>query len=396
MKLLRYILFCLLGLTTDVLQAVPADSLEVSLLTCQPGREVYELYGHTALRCRDFRTGLDAVFNYGVFNFDTPHFLWRFTKGECDYEVRAVDFRYFYAEYSDRGSYVVEQVLNLTTDEKIRLVDALILNCRPENRGYRYNYLYDNCTTRVRDRIEEAVDGRVVYPEGKARTYRGIIHEYTAGHPWAELGNDLCLGADVDTLIGVRAQMFAPFYLREYANASVILSADGGERPLVAEERYAVQPAPRAEDGGGVSPMGVFWGLLVLVVLLTAWEVRTRRLLWGLDALLLTGQGVAGLVVSFLFFFSEHPAVGSNWQILLFNPVPLVMMPRVVYCAIKGTKTRYHAVKIVWLTLFMLFSALIPQKFCVVIVPLAIILWIRSLRYIIYYKKRQSQCVQSR
>lgn len=401
MKFIRLMLVCILGLTARPAHAVPADSLDVSLLTCAPGGEIYELYGHTALRCRDYRTGADVVFNYGVFNFNTPHFVWRFTRGECDYEVRYVPFPYFYEEYHQRGSCVIEQVLNLTTEEKIRLIEALEENCRPENRRYRYNFLYDNCTTRVRDQIERAVDGRIVYPSGesctypsgKPRTYRGIIHEYTAGHPWAELGNDLCLGAAVDTLIGVREQMFAPFYLKAFAGGAFIVGP-GGKRPLVLSEDYVVQPcAGRPEAGGGVQPGQVFWGLCILLLLLTLVELRRGLCFWWLDALLMTGQGVVGLILTFLFFFSTHPAVDSNWQILLFNPVPLLVMPWVVRCAIQRRRTRWHAVNLAWLTLFILFSPFIPQDFTIVIVPLTLVLWARSLRYILFYRK---QCVQDR
>ncbi len=401
MKFIRLMLVCILGGAVRLSYAVPADSLDVSLLTCAPGGEIYELYGHTALRCRDYRTGADIVFNYGVFNFNTPHFVWRFTRGECDYEVRYVPFPYFYEEYHQRGSCVIEQVLNLTTEEKYRLIEALEVNCRPENRRYRYNFLYDNCTTRVRDQIERAVDGHIVYPSGesrtypagKPRTYRGIIHEYTAGHPWAELGNDLCLGVAVDTLIGVREQMFAPFYLKAFAGGAFIVGP-GGKRPLVLSEDYAVQPcAGRPEAGRGVSPGLIFWGLCILFLFLTLVELRRGLCFWWLDALLMTGQGAVGLILTFLFFFSTHPAVDSNWQILLFNPVPLLMMPWVIRCAIQRRRTRWHAVNLVWLTLFILFSPAIPQDFTIVIVPLTLVLWARSLRYILFYRK---QCVQDR
>lgn len=394
MRLFRLFLLFLFWQVAPVLRAVPADSLEVSLLTCEPGEEIYELYGHTALRCRDYSTGEDIVFNYGVFNFNTPHFVWHFTRGECDYEVRYVPFCYFYEEYAGRGSFVVEQVLNLTTEEKLHLQAALLWNCQPENRKYRYNYLYDNCTTRVRDRIEEAVEGEVRYPDVPLKTYRAIIHEYTSpGHPWAQLGNDICLGAAVDTLIGVRAQMFAPFYLKAFADRAVIVEPGGESRPLVAETRYAVPPAERATAEEGVSPRPVFWSICVLLVVFTLLEIRSGRCFWPLDALLMAGQGIVGLVVTFLFFFSSHPSVDSNWQILILNPLPLVCLPWVVYCAIRRRFTRYHAVNLVWLTLFMLFSPFIPQEFSILIVPLAIILWTRSLRYILYYRK---QCVQNR
>ena len=130
-----------------------ADSATVSLLTCSGGREVYEQYGHTAIRFNNNR-GTDITFNYGVFDFNTPDFVYRFIKGETDYQLGIEPFEYFRSSYARRGSEVREQVLNLTSDEKVRLFQSLCVNFQPENRIYRYNFFYDNCTLRARDMIE--------------------------------------------------------------------------------------------------------------------------------------------------------------------------------------------------------------------------------------------------
>ena len=224
-------------------RALPGDSLEVGLLTCSPGTEVYALYGHTAIRVRSCAPGgEDWVFNYGLFSFNRPHFIWRFALGECDYQVGAVPYRYFAEEYAGRGSSVYQQTLNLTAEEKERLWALLLDNLRPENREYRYNFFYDNCTTRARDRIEDAVDGEIVYPaQDTACTFRGIVHQYTADYPWAELGDDICLGAAADRPISAREEMFAPFRMLRYADGAVIRGADGRERPLVLSTHEVVK-----------------------------------------------------------------------------------------------------------------------------------------------------------
>ena len=176
------------------------DSIRVSLLTCSPGQEVYSLYGHTAIRCVDFARGKDIVFNYGVFSFSQPYFIWRFVLGQCDYMVDAVYFDGFIRSYTERGSRVTEQILQLSGEEARMMMAYLIWNCRPENREYRYNFLYNNCTTMVRDVIERCVRGRVIYPARlPQRTTRDILHEYTQGHPWAAEGDDFLLGSAVDT-----------------------------------------------------------------------------------------------------------------------------------------------------------------------------------------------------
>lgn len=391
MKSLRlFVFYTLLYICTGG-QAMPADSLDVSLMTCAPGQEVYALYGHTAIRVNNYATGEDWVFNYGMFSFNRPNFIWRFTRGECDYQIGAAPFVYFIQEYAERGSAVYQQTLNLTTSEKLRLWALLTENMLPENRVYLYNFFYDNCTTRARDRIEEAVSGEIVYPRSDTvRTYREIVHQYTRRHPWAELGNDICLGCEADRPIGIRQEMFAPFFLMRYFEDAVIKDSAGNVRPLVLSTAQVVEGRQDADDAGsGVSPALCAWGLFVVVLLLTCDEYRRLKCFWWLDALLMTLVGGMGLVVTFLFFFSIHPTVGSNWQIWVFNPMPLLAMPRVVYCAVKGKKTYYHEVNMLVLMFFILFSVWIPQDFCVVVVPLALTLWLRSCSYLLKERKRK-------
>ena len=384
-------LFTFLLYVNAIARAVAEDSMEVSLLTCSPGTEVYALYGHTAIRICNETTGEDWVFNYGVFSFSQPHFIWRFALGECDYQVGAVPFAYFAKEYEARGSSVYQQTLNLTSAEKRRLWALLLENMQPENREYRYNFFYDNCTTRARDRIEEAVDGEVVYPRADTvHTYREIIHQYTGHYPWAELGNDLCLGAEADRPITERQEMFAPFYMLHYADGAVIRDPEGHERPLVSGKSKVV-----AGRGVGVqeefplSPWACGWLLFALVALLTAAERWKHACFWWMDMVLMSLVGIMGLVLTALFFFSDHPTVGSNWQIWVFNPIPLVAMPWVVRCGVKGRKTVYHAFNALVLIFFIIFSAFAPQDFCVVVVPLALTLLLRSCSYVVSYQKRQ-------
>lgn len=138
------------------------DSIQFSLLTCAPGNEIYALFGHTAIRYQNFSRGVDLVFNYGMFSFNTPHFVYRFVKGETDYQLGITPYPYFESEYAFRGSSVYQQVLNLTYSEKMSLLKLLQDNYLPENRIYRYNYFYDNCTTRARDQIKR-LSGKNVY-----------------------------------------------------------------------------------------------------------------------------------------------------------------------------------------------------------------------------------------
>ena len=231
----------------------------------------------------------------------------------------------------------------------------------------------------------------MVYPRADTvHTYREIIHQYTGHYPWAELGNDLCLGAEADRPITERQEMFAPFYMLHYADGAVIRDPEGHERPLVSGKSKVV-----AGRGVGVqeefplSPWACGWLLFALVALLTAAERWKHACFWWMDMVLMSLVGIMGLVLTALFFFSDHPTVGSNWQIWVFNPIPLVAMPWVVRCGVKGRKTVYHAFNALVLIFFIIFSAFIPQDFCVVVVPLALTLLLRSCSYVVSYQKRQ-------
>lgn len=330
------------------------DSVEISLLTCEPHDEVYSLYGHTALRYHDMRPdGIDAAFNYGVFNFHAPHFVLRFVFGITDYELGAYPFRLFKKEYERFGSQVTEQVLNLTNEEKLKLHYALAENLEPQNVTYRYNYFYNNCTTKARDIIEQCINGEVVYADNKSntKTFRETIHQMTAQQPWSRFGNDLLLGLKADWGTTQREQEFLPAHLMEdFDHAQIV---DGTNRPLVKETRIAVQSGVQViQQGFPLSPLACGIILLAIGAVLFVIEIRNKKtfVVWDIFLMLLTGM--IGIVL-FLMLFSQHPTVSLNLQILLFNPLPLFFIWQVA----KGRSTRY------WNITALLFLAFVIGSF---------------------------------
>ncbi|MGN1229844.1 MAG: DUF4105 domain-containing protein [Prevotella sp.] len=305
-----------------------SDSVEVSLLTCAPGTEVYALYGHTAIRYHDLRTGEDLAFNYGVFNFKKPFFSLRFLFGLTDYELGVCPYRYFAEEYRRRGSQVTEQVINMTTQEKAALYKALAVNYRPENREYRYNCLYDNCTTRARDIIESNIQGKVRYLSGEQeQTYREMLHQYNEKYPWAKFGIDICLGLTADIKISKQQQQFLPDYMMIDAEKAQIMS-DGIFRPFVKESRNAVAPGVQiVEQPFPLSPMQCGFILLLVAVGLMFVELRRKRIFRIWDTILMVLSGLAGIFILALLF-SQHPTTSTNLQILLLNPLPLFFIRR--------------------------------------------------------------------
>ena len=370
--------------------AAEQDSIRVSLLTCSPGQEVYSLYGHTAIRCQTPKDSSDIVFNYGVFDMSKPCFAWHFVLGQTDYMVQPVPWNYFIKEYQERGSSITEQELNLTPAEARRLVNRLMENSRPENCEYRYNFLYKNCTTMVRDIVEQSIIGCIQYPDTLPhQTYREVLHNYTAEHPWAQEGNDLLLGAEVDTILSEHAAMFVPENLMRAFDGAFICTLQGDMRPLVTHTAVLLETGPQTvEPEFPLLPwqaMLIFGAVCLFVMLLEVW---TKRLFWLWDVLLLLMQGAAGVLLTFMFFFSEHPAVGSNWQIWLLNPIALIGIPLVIKSAIRHKPTLWYAFQFAVLALFLLFSPWIPQVFAKITVPLALCLLTRPISYYLVRGKK--------
>lgn len=390
MSRLKYFIFCLFMGVAFSVQSQSTDSIRFSLLTCAPGTEIYSLFGHTAIRYENYTRRIDVVFNYGMFSFNTPNFIFRFVAGETDYQLGITPYSYFEAEYAMRGSSVYQQVLNLTQSEKERLLTILENNYLPENRIYRYNYFYDNCTTRARDKIEECIEGKVVYPDSlSGKSYRGIVHEFTAGSPWDEFGIDLCLGAEADKEINKRQQMFSPFYMKYYASNAYIVDAGGTRRPLILDETKIVDVEPEEVQPGFILSPLMCGALFLALCVVMAWgQWKTQRIWWGWDIVLYGLQGLAGCIIAFLFFFSVHPTVGSNWLLILFNPIPLLYLPFMVYKAVKRKKDYYHVGNMVYLTLFITILPFCGQEFNLTVLPLALGLLVTSASHVLVWNKK--------
>lgn len=371
------------------------DAIHFDLLTCSPGTEVYELYGHTALRVSGVLSGqdFDEVYNYGCFDFSQPHFIWNFILGHTDYMVQRVPYRFFVMDYKSRGSSITAQRLNLTPDEAMDLLQALETNVLPQNSVYRYNFLTNNCTTKVRDMIEESVQGEVRYDGMEKMTFRQCLKNYTDGHPWAELGNDMLLGANVDTILTNRNSAFLPERLMEYYSHAVVYDIEGNARPLLSGDAVVLlekREVPVAKEFP-LPPTECVLCFAALCLLIAVCEYRFRYMIWFYDLVLMLGMGLCGMLVTFIFFFSEHPTVDSNWQIWLFNPIPLFCMPWVVWRAIKRQVCIYHVANMACLMLFLAFSPWISQDYAVITIPLACCLLTRPLSYYLYYNRTQGK-----
>ncbi len=324
------------------------------MLTCSPHEEIYSLYGHSALRWHDLHqegphAGEDIAFNWGIFNFKAPYFVLRFVFGLTDYELGPIPFRAFCAYYAEWNSSVTEQVLNLTNSEKKKLHQALLNNLKPENRIYRYNFFYDNCSTRPRNIIENCLNRKVQYAEREdyTPTYRDMVRHAVRNHPWAKFGNDMLLGVKADLKTDLRQQEFLPenlLYDFDYAQ----LYADGKYMPLVKERRIIVPPGVQIiETDFPLTPTECACILLLISLLICFAEWKRRKTFIAWDVLLMVMQGLVGLVL-FVMLFSQHPTTSTNLQFLLFNPLPFFFLPAVI----KRKETNWQKILFAMIILF--------------------------------------------
>ena len=331
--------FAIAAHSQDSTSAYDNDSVEVSLLTCQPHNEVYSLYGHTAIRYHNMKTGEDWAFNYGIFSFKKPYFALRFLFGKTDYELGVIPFGAFVREYERFGSMVTEQVLNLTVNEKQKLWESLRENALPWNKTYRYNFFYNNCTTKARDIIAACIDGKMQYEEHPEYnpSLREMIHSCTMQHPWAALGNDLCLGVKADLPTTLGEQQFLPDNtMQDFSTAQIY--SNGTYRPLVKDTRTVVPAGIQVIEREFIfSPTECAVLLLLICLLVLILERKRKKTFLWWDIFLMLADGLAGIIVLALFF-SEHPTTSTNLQIFLFNPIPIIY----IYSVYKGKKTYWN------------------------------------------------------
>lgn len=299
------------------------DSIVVSLLTAWPGPEVYQLCGHSAIRIRGAE--VDSVWNYGVFNFDEPNFVYRFVKGETDYMLVGYPTMWFMPEYLSEGRKVLEQDLNLTQDEAWKLRSLLQTEALPQNRTYRYNYVKDNCATRITDRLAQATDARLIFPDTIAYgSFRREMQAFHRDYPWYQFGIDLALGSGLDRELRANEEMFVPTVMSDrYAKATL---SDG--RRLVSDTRQLTPDSGHATlppTPWYLTPN--FWSVIcfILMAAFSVFMAWKRRILRWLYCLWFAIIGLGGCIIAFLVFASDHEATSPNMLLLWLNPLQLIV-----------------------------------------------------------------------
>lgn len=349
----------------------------VYLITCAPGIATYSIYGHSAIRIVIPEKQTDIVYNWGVFDFNAPNFVWKFAKGRLNYKLDTSSFNSFLQEYFYEKRSVWSQQINLESNEIQKLISMINENLKPENIYYRYDFFYDDCSTRIRDLIEKAVDNKLIYPPEVSRnipTFRLKVGEYQKFYPWLKMGVDLIMGRPGDKKASFRDRMFLPIDLQKNLEKAMV-GRDHKLTPLLqtAKTILAFDP-PQVRSKFYTAPVFVFTLIFILIIFLSA-MVRNSRLISITDIIIFSFFAVLSVLMIFFNFFTDHQQMKWNINIIWFNPFVIVCL----ICLLFRKEGQ------LWFRLAFYFSALflpllifIPNSINNSFIPLIFILTLRS------------------
>jgi len=390
MKNIIATLFLILFFHFSKAQQDSSCNIQVSLLTCSPGEDLYLTWGHSAIRIIDRSTHADVIYNYGTFDFDDPAFYSKFTRGKLLYFVSVQKFENFVEEYQYYQRGIIEQVLDLSCSEKAKLVSALQENAKEENKYYKYDFMVDNCTTRLRDIVfknaDTAVMTRDIRPNGKI-TFRNLIDQYldSSYQYWSKFGIDILLGTPLDKKLTNNETMFLPDYLLKGFDSSTV-----GEKKLVLEKHEILKPTLPKPKNTLLSPFVVFTILFLLTAALSFFR-NADKFLAAFDFILFFLSGALGVFILFMWFGTDHPECKNNFNLAWAFPFHFIIVfflfrkrgPVVI-----GWLKYYFFINSIILLVLLIVWKWLPQQMNNALIPLVCLLLVRS--YAQYKKFKQA------
>jgi hypothetical protein len=370
---MRWIVYLLVLLATT---SHASAQYRISVLTCGTGQDLYSIYGHSAVRVVDSLRGTDVVYNYGTFNFSDPDFYMKFTRGKLPYYLNDESFPDFMGIYQAEGRSVYEQVLQLPAGDAVRVQDFLLNNLKPENKYYRYDFLFDNCSTRIRDLFAKVLGKRLEYGQAIAPdsvSFRTLLNHYERNLHWERVGINLLMSHRVDEKMNSEHSMFLPDYLMKgFATARL----DGS--PLV-PQTLQLLPEPGFPADTPNQPANIFWGLLLVVVLLSLFPaMRVPLLLF--DTLFFMILGLLGFLMLFMWFGTEHAVCAWNRNLLWAFPLHLGL----AFFIPRGGRTwtrQYARLCGILILLALLHNLFALQRFDPAFTPLILLAFLRLNRH---------------
>ncbi len=353
------------------------SNLRISLLTCTPGEDLYSTFGHSALRVTDSVSNDDIVYNYGTFDFSEPGFYTKFIRGKLMYYLSTEDFDSFRDFYRGENRGITEQVLHLTQDEKNNIKQLLQQNLQIENRFYKYDFLFDNCTTRLRDLVEKSAGSKVFY--GKVVTekkrFRQLIYEYLNYNDkqWSKLGIDLLLGSKTDAIMKKREVMFLPDYLMKTFDKTKI-----GNRPLISSSGNLFAITPQNNHKSIVTnPLFIFSFILLCIVFMRFSKNNSiQKFVHGFDGFIFFITGLMGILMLIMWFGTDHLMCSNNYNLIWAWPTHTIAAFYVN--SPKNHVKKYFKIVAIINTLLLFVWFFLPQHMNISLIPFILLLIFRS------------------
>lgn len=357
-----------------------SDNAEISVYTMGPYQgDLYSAFGHSAFRVYDPPNNLDLIYNYGIFDFAQPNFYLNFAKGKPYYMLGVQYYESFIKAYIQENRRIVQQVLNLTKTEKQDLFDFLQWNAQSENRNYYYNYVYDNCATRIRD-VVDSLFSQVDYNKSYViddLTIRDLMDRYLQEQPWGDLGIDFCLGMGIDKVATGYQYMYMPEFI-EKAFSSATVASDDFTKNLVLETRIINKPDPTPEKRISINPFWTFLVLFLLFAFLSYKDFKKGKRTNWVDIFIFSVTGILGWLLLYLWFFTDHISENNFnllWAFPFHFPIALLLLRREKSGFIKY----YFLITAIILTILLLCWPLWPQDLNEGFIPIVLILLMRAL-----------------
>jgi hypothetical protein len=371
-----------------------AKDAEISIITIGPGKQLYDSFGHNAIRVSDPSNGKDLAFNYGTFDFNTPNFYIKFGQGKLPYALSVSTYDDFLRNYIAENRWIKEQKLDITYGEKIAIFEYLLNNAQPSNREYQYDFFFDNCATRIRDVLAVNLKGKLSYQEKQYAatlfSFRELIQQRLYWNSWGSLGIDIALGAVIDRTASAWEHQFLPDYVFESLKSATI-TRNNKTTALIDEQITVNDPKYIAKSDGLasflLSPFFVFLILAIGILYRTLKDSKQQKRSRWLDGILFLITGIIGVILLVLWTATDHTATVTNYNIFWAFPLNLIFCTLVSKKAPKKWIKSYVSFLIILLTLLVLHWFTGVQVFAPALLPLLIALFIRYVFVVRFLKK---------
>ena len=386
MKLALFFICVLFILFEHVLKSQTlSENSEISIITLGPYQgELYSAFGHSAFRVFDPANNWDIIYNYGAFSFNQPNFYLNFALGKPFYKLRLERFDSFQNYAIQENRRIVQQILNLEKEDKQILFDFLQWNAEPENSSYYYNYIYDNCATKIRDVLDSVFKDRIYFNYSFVKedlTFRQLMDLYLQEQPWGNLGIDLCLGTGIDKIASGYHYMFIPDYI-EIAMGGAKIDIGSKERELISDTVILNNHNPEPSSAGLITPQIVFIIILLIVIMISIMDIKRKKLTPMVDTILFSIVGIVGWFLLFLWLFTEHISENNYnliWALSIHFPIALILLKK------PGTKFQniYFLSTAIILCLLLILWNLVSQNMHESLIPIILTLLVRSIVIIV-------------